>query len=67
MIISKLGTLEKAFINSARDDYPNNLDLFFYRDYKDLYIEYTKSALRDIIDRVNVYQNKIEKKKMNDN
>lgn len=62
MIISKLGKMEKAFINSTRDDYPNNLDLFFYRDYKDLYIEYTKSALDDIIKRIKGCSDAIERK-----
>lgn len=57
MIIVKLNKLANEFLKRAGADYKDKLDLFFVRDYKELYIDYTKQALDDIINRINGYRN----------
>ena len=61
MIIVKLGKLGDEFQKRAGTDYKDKLDLFFAREYKELYIEYTKLVLNDIINRINCYRNAIER------
>lgn len=61
MIVGNLSKLEKEFEKRGGDNYKDNLDLFFTRDYKDVYIEYTRSVLKNIIDRINSYKKQIEK------
>ena len=61
MIIVKLGRLGDEFQKRAGEDYKDKLDLFFAREYKELYIEYTKLVLDDIINRINCYRNAIER------
>ena len=60
MIVGKLSKLEKEFEKRGGENYKDNLDLFFTRDYKDVYIEYTRSVLKNIIDRINCYKKQIE-------
>lgn len=52
MIIKKLYRLKEEFEKRNRDNYEDNFDLFFARDFKDLYVEYTKTVLDEIINRV---------------
>ena len=67
MITMKLDGLNQEFLERAGDDYRNELDLFFARDFKDLYINYTKLALEDIIKRIKCYKSGIEAKNNNPN
>ena len=53
MIIEKLNGLKIEFEKRGGDGYKDKLDLFFAREYKEKYIEYTRSALSDIITRIN--------------
>ena len=62
MVIEKVDRLGNEFEQRAGRDYQDKLDLFFAREYKELYIEYTKSALNSIIDRINGYRKAIEAK-----
>lgn len=52
MIIRNLSSLSKKFKERAKPDYKDNLDLFFSRDFKDLYIEYAKNVLDDVIEKI---------------
>ena len=52
MIIQKLSSLSKEFEERAKPNYKDNLDLFFSRDFKDLYIEYAKKVLDDVIEKI---------------
>lgn len=61
MIVQNLSKLQKEFEKRGGEKYKDNLDLFFTRDYKDVYIEYTRSVLKKIIDRINSYKTQIEK------
>ena len=56
MIIDKVDDLRKEFEKRAGDGYKDKLDLFFAREYRDVYIQYTKSVLGDIINRINSYK-----------
>lgn len=62
MIMGKATILEEEFLKRGGEKYRDNLDLFFTRDYKDVYIEYTRSALKSIIERINEYKKRINKK-----
>lgn len=53
MIVKNLSKLAKEFAKRGGENYKDNLDLFFTRDYKDVYIEYTRSVLKNIIERIN--------------
>lgn len=53
MIIQKANKLGQEFERRAGEDYKDRLDLFFAREFKDVYIEYTKNVLEDIIRRIN--------------
>lgn len=46
MIIEKLNGLKIEFEKRGGDGYKDKLDLFFAREYKEKYIEYTRSALQ---------------------
>lgn len=52
MIVEKLSSLSKEFEERAKPNYKDNLDLFFSRDFKDLYIEYAKKVLDDVIEKI---------------
>lgn len=53
MIINNLNKLNTEFLNQKKtEDYKDNFDLFFARDFKDQYIEYTKNTLNEIIENV---------------
>lgn len=56
MIVQQASKLGEEFEKRAGDNYKDKLDLFFAREYKDVYVEYTKSALGDIINRINGYK-----------
>ncbi len=55
MIIKNVGNLGKEFELRAGSDYKDKIDLFFAREFRDLYIEYAKNSLDDIIKRINAY------------
>lgn len=61
MVIKNLANLGGEFEKRAGDDYKDKLDLFFAREYKDMYIEYTRVALDEIIKRINGYTQRINK------
>lgn len=61
MVIKNLANLGGEFEKRAGDDYKDKLDLFFAREYKDMYIEYTRVALDEIIKRINGYTRRINK------
>ena len=52
MIINNLLPLKKEFEKQATSDYKNKLDLFFARDFKDLYIDYAKKVLIDVMEKI---------------
>ena len=52
MVISKLDKLIFEFTKKAGGDYKDKLDLFFARDFKDLYIEYTRDVLNAVIEHI---------------
>lgn len=56
MVINNVTNLGKEFEKRAGTDYKDRLDLFFAREYKDMYIEYTKATLGEIINRINSYK-----------
>lgn len=56
MVIKNVAKLGNEFEKRAGSDYKDKLDLFFAREYKDVYIEYTKAALDSIIKRINGYR-----------
>lgn len=56
MVINNVTNLGKEFEKRAGTDYKDKLDLFFAREYKDMYIEYTKATLGGIINRINSYK-----------
>lgn len=60
MVINNVAKLGSEFEKRAGDDYEDKLDLFFAREYKDVYIEYTKLTLEGIIKRINGYKGAIE-------
>lgn len=53
MIIQKANKLGQEFERRAGEDYKDRLDLFFAREFKDVYIEYIKNVLENIIRRIN--------------
>lgn len=55
MVVDKAAKLGNEFEKRAGEDYKDKLDLFFARDFKDVYIEYTKDTLNGIIQRINGY------------
>ncbi len=55
MIIRNLDDFGKEFAGRGGDGYKDKLDLFFAREYKELYIQYTKNSLDDVIKRINNY------------
>ncbi len=55
MIIRNLDDFGKEFAERGGDGYKDKLDLFFVREYKELYIQYTKNSLDDVIKRINNY------------
>lgn len=61
MVINYVSKLGAEFEKRGGDDYKDKLDLFFAREYKELYIEYTKMVLDDVIKRINGYTNTIKK------
>lgn len=63
MIMEKVDKLGNEFDDRGGEDYKDKLDLFFAREYKEIYIEYTRSALDDIIRRINGYRNRVYDKK----
>ena len=67
MIIEKVGKLGEEFEKRGGNNYKDNLDLFFAREFKEVYIEYTKSALDDIISRIKGYKGKLDLKFSNEN
>lgn len=56
MVINNVEKLANEFKRRAGTDYKDKLDLFFMKEYKEIYIEYTKNALNDIIKRINGYK-----------
>lgn len=60
MVINNVANLGREFEKRAGADYKDKLDLFFAREYKDIYIEYTKATLDSIIKRINGYKEVIE-------
>ena len=60
MIIKNVTNLGREFERRAGVDYKDKLDLFFAREYKDMYIEYTKATLGEIIKRINGYNNRLK-------
>ena len=52
MVIRNLSPLSKALEERAKPDYKDNLDLFFTRDFKELYIQYAKKVLDDVIEKI---------------
>ncbi len=60
MIVQKVSKLSEEFERRGGDNYKDKLDLFFAREYKDVYVEYTKSALGDIINRISSYKKSID-------
>ncbi len=52
MVIHNLSPLSKALEERAKPDYKDNLDLFFTRDFKELYIQYAKKVLDDVIEKI---------------
>lgn len=60
MVISNVATLGEEFEKRAGADYIDKLDLFFAREFKDIYIEYTKATLDKIINRINCYTKVID-------
>ena len=52
MIIRNLKPLSDEFQERAIPDYKDNLDLFFARDFKDIYIKYAKNVLNNIIEKI---------------
>lgn len=52
MVISKLDNLTNEFTKRAGEDYKDKLDLFFARDFKDLYVEYTRDVLNAVIEHI---------------
>ena len=67
MIMEKADKLGKEFDKRGGNNYKDKLDLFFAREYKEIYIEYTRSALDDIIKRINGYRNRINDRKNTQN
>ena len=59
MIIEQVAGLGEEFKNRGGKNYKDNLDLFFAREYKEEYIEYTRLALKKIIKRINGYKDRI--------
>lgn len=59
MIIEQVAGLGEEFKNRGGKNYKDNLDLFFAREYKEEYIEYTRLALEKIIKRINGYKDRI--------
>ena len=59
MIIEQEAGLGEEFKNRGGKNYKDNLDLFFAREYKEEYIEYTRLALKKIIKRINGYKDRI--------
>lgn len=57
MAICELKNLGNKFSEMAGTDYKDKLDLFFHRDFKELYIEYAKSVLNNVIKRINDDEN----------
>lgn len=52
MIVRKSANLASEFEKRVGEDYKDKLDLFFSREYKDIYIQYTKDVLEEIIARI---------------
>lgn len=52
MIIGKANKLKEEFEIRSGEGYKDKLDLFFAREFRDEYIQYTKSVLNSIIDRI---------------
>lgn len=57
MVVDKATKLGIEFKKRGKSDYKDDLDLFFARDFKDVYIEFTKDTLNGIIQRINGYTN----------
>lgn len=55
MIISKLNKLGREFKKKSGKKYIDKLDFFFYKDFKELYIDYSKAVLEDVINRINCH------------
>ena len=53
MVIQKASILGDEFSKRNGENYKDQLDLLFVRDFKDLYIEYAKSILNDVIKQIN--------------
>lgn len=62
MIIKNVTNLKNEFEIRGDDNYKDKLDLFFAREYKEIYIKYTRLALDDIIKRIREYEDKISSK-----
>lgn len=60
MIIENVADLGREFEKKSGANYKDNLDLFFLREYKDVYIEYTKTTLEKIIERVKEYNEVVQ-------
>lgn len=60
MVVDKAAKLGSEFEKRAGDDYKDKLDLFFAREFKDVYIEYTKDTLNGIIQRINGYMDAMD-------
>lgn len=60
MVINNVVNLGSEFEKRGGADYKDRLDLFFAREYKDVYIEYTKATLGGIIERINGYNEAIQ-------
>lgn len=67
MVINNVAKLGSEFEKRAGDNYKDSLDLFFVREYKDMYIEYTKATLSGIIKRINGYSGAIQTLNKNSN
>lgn len=60
MVVDKAAKLGSEFEKRSGDDYKDKLDLFFAREFKDVYIEYTKDTLDGIIRRINGYMDAMD-------
>lgn len=52
MIINKLYGMCEEIKKRAKGEYKDNLDLFFARDFKELYIAYAREVLEEVIKKI---------------
>ena len=64
MIIEVVEVLKNEIERKGnKKEYKKELDHFLAIEFKELYIEYTRSALKRVIDRIKIYDEKVNEKK----